>query len=87
MGDPVSPKVFVWRRLVGTRLLDAWEERLNFVPETHRVITYLKSGKSARIDVYFDKRREGQRLLKEFGGEVTRDFFHELGALSGASFL
>lgn len=67
--NPAS-KVYVWRRLVSVNLLDAWEERLAFVPPTHRVIDYLKSGKSARIDVYHHKQSDGKKLLKAFGGEV-----------------
>ena len=63
------------------------KERLSFVPETHRVVTYLKSGKSARIDVYFEKRSEGKHLLKEFGGEVRELSSANWGALPRASFL
>ncbi|MEM9398881.1 MAG: hypothetical protein AAF984_01615, partial [Verrucomicrobiota bacterium] len=65
-----SLKILVWRRLVSLRLLDAWEERLAFVPRTQFVINYLPGGKSARIDIYLHKEDMGKSLIKQFGGEI-----------------
>lgn len=84
-------QAIVWRRLVGTKFLDAWLERLVGVPPERRVVTMLSGKKSARIEVYVDRLKTARELTRQFGGEVRvlkrsawwksqeRNFFRVIG--------
>ncbi|MCF7730031.1 MAG: 50S ribosomal protein L11 methyltransferase [Akkermansiaceae bacterium] len=65
--------MFVWSKLSGSQWMDAWEERFSGNPNL--VIELLKGGKSLRVQLYCDKRREAEAVVARFGGtvrEVTR---------------
>lgn len=62
----------VWSRLVPTRLLDSWLERLAWVGPERCVVTELSGRKSSRIDIYCDKNSEAKKLKNNFGGNIRQ---------------
>ena len=62
------PAMWVWSKLSGVQWADAWEER--FHGNANAVITFLKGGKSVRVDVYCGSKEEGEAIQMEFGGSV-----------------
>ena len=62
--------MFVWSKLSGSQWMDAWEERFSGNPNL--VIELLKGGKSLRVQLYCDNRREAEAVVARFGGTVRK---------------
>lgn len=62
--------MFVWSKLSGSQWMDAWEER--FAGNPNLVIELLKGGKSIRVQLYCDNRREAEAVTERFGGTVRQ---------------
>jgi ribosomal protein L11 methyltransferase len=60
--------MFLWSKLSGSQWLDAWEERFNGFPNL--VIEVIKGGKSIRLKLFCESRKEAQSVVERFGGSV-----------------
>jgi len=58
----------VWSKLSDAKWIDAWEER--FAGNPNLVVEYLKSGKSARLQLFCSKRSEAEAVKEQWGGSV-----------------
>lgn len=62
---------YVWRKLSPAKWDDVWPERLaEFIDRL--AITALAGSKSSRLEIFALTKRNADRLLKEFGGTVTK---------------
>lgn len=62
--------MFVWSKLSGASWVDAWEER--FAGNPNLVIEYVKGGKSVRVQVFCETKKEAEGIVKQFGGSVRK---------------
>ena len=62
--------MFVWSKLSGAKWVDAWEER--FVGNPNVVIEYVKGGKSVRVQVFCETKKEADKISEQFGGSVRK---------------
>ncbi len=63
--------LFTWRKLSSSKWDDVWPERLaEFIDRL--AITSIAGSKSSRIELFALSKRDADRLLKEFGGTVTK---------------
>lgn len=62
----------VWRRLVSSRQVDPWIERLLWVGRDRIVVRELAGRKRSCLEVYCRNLDEAKRCHKEFGGEVRK---------------
>lgn len=62
--------MFVWSKLSGAKWIDAWEER--FAGNPNLVIEYVKGGKSVRVQVFCESKKEADAITKQFGGSVRK---------------
>ena len=62
--------MFVWSKLSAAKWMDAWEER--FTGNPNLVIESLKGGKSIRIRLFCNTRKEAQAVVQQFGGNVRQ---------------
>jgi len=62
--------MFVWSKLSGAKWADAWEER--FVGNPNMVIEYVKGGKSVRVQVFCETKKEADKISEQFGGSVRK---------------
>jgi len=60
--------MFVWSKLSGSQWMDAWEERFSGNPNL--AIEIIKGGKSVRVQVYCNTRKEAEAIVEQFGGSV-----------------
>ena len=60
--------MFVWSKLSAAKWMDAWEER--FAGNPNLVIEMVKGGKSVRVQLFCDSKRDAQAIVKRFGGSV-----------------
>ncbi len=60
--------MWCWSKLSSAQWEDAWSERLSGNPNA--VITYIKGGKSIRIEVFCDSSDDAEFLKNYFGGSV-----------------
>lgn len=60
--------MFVWQKLSGAQWLDAWEDR--FRGNSNFVVHVLKGGKTLRVEVFCQSRREAEEIAGLFGGRV-----------------
>ena len=60
--------MFVWSKLSAAKWIDAWEERFSGNPNL--VVEYLKGGKSTRLQLFCETRKEAEAISKQFGGSV-----------------
>lgn len=60
--------MWCWSKLSSAQWEDAWNERLSGNPNA--VITYIKGGKSLRIEVFCENRDDADFLKGYFGGSV-----------------
>ncbi len=60
----------VWSKLSAAKWEDAWEERFHGPLQTGLVINYLPGGKTIRIELYSETKRELLKVQKEFGGSI-----------------
>lgn len=63
-----SARMFVWSKLSAAKWMDAWEER--FVGNPNLAIEIVKGGKSVRVQVYCNNRKEADAIAEQFGGSV-----------------
>lgn len=62
--------MFVWSKLSAAKWIDAWEDRFHGNPNF--VIDFLKGGKSVRVQVYCESKKEADGITKQFGGSVRK---------------
>jgi ribosomal protein L11 methyltransferase len=60
--------MFVWSKLSAVKWMDAWEER--FAENPNLVIEMVKGGKSIRIQLFCESRKEAEAIVAQFGGSV-----------------
>lgn len=60
--------MLVWSKLSAAKWMDAWEERFSGNPNL--VIEMVKGGKSIRVQVFCENRREADAIIARFGGSV-----------------
>jgi ribosomal protein L11 methyltransferase len=65
--------MFVWSKLSAAKWMDAWEER--FAGNPNLVIEMVKGGKSIRIRLFCNTRKEADAIVGQFGGSV-REMAH-----------
>lgn len=71
-----------WSKLSSKKWEDAWEER--FYGNTNSVISEVKGGKSIRVEVYCETKKEADAIAKEWGGSVRTLKMQNWAALSDA---
>jgi ribosomal protein L11 methyltransferase len=62
--------MFVWSKLSAAKWMDAWEER--FAGNPNLVIEMVKGGKSIRVRLFCDSRKEADAIVSQFGGSVRK---------------
>lgn len=62
--------MFVWSKLSASKWMDAWEER--FAGNPNLVIEMVKGGKSIRIRLFCNTRKEADAIVSRFGGSVRK---------------
>lgn len=62
--------MYVWSKLSSKKWADAWEERFQANVATNMVITEIAGGKTIRVDVYCEKKKEANEIQKLFGGSI-----------------
>ena len=63
--------LFTWRKLSAAKWDDVWPERLaEFVDRL--AITNLAGKKTSRLEIFALSKRDADRLVREFGGSVSR---------------
>tara|TARA_B110000438_G_scaffold51159_1_gene51563 strand:+ start:2746 stop:3564 length:819 start_codon:yes stop_codon:yes gene_type:complete len=60
--------MWVWSKLSAVKWTDAWEER--FYGNPNSVITEIKGGKTARVEVYCETEKNAESIQEQFGGSV-----------------
>jgi ribosomal protein L11 methyltransferase len=66
-----SATLYRWSRLISAKWEDAWAERLQFLGPGRAVFIGWPDSRSMRVEAFCDE-RTAQRLVKEFGGKVTK---------------
>lgn len=62
--------MFVWSKLSAAKWMDAWEER--FAGNPNWVIEMIKGGKSIRVRLFCDTKKEADAIASQFGGSVRK---------------
>ena len=62
--------MYHWSKLSSVKWIDAWEER--FYGNDRSVISEIKGGKSVRVEVYCETKKEAEAIKKQFGGTVRK---------------
>lgn len=62
--------MFVWSKLSAVRWLDAWEER--FAGDPNLVTELIKGGKTIRLNLYCQTRKQADAVKLRFGGSVRQ---------------
>lgn len=60
--------MFVWSKLSAVKWMDAWEER--FAGNPNLVVEMVKGGKSIRIQLFCESRKDAEAIRAQFGGSV-----------------
>lgn len=60
--------MLVWSKLSAVKWMDAWEER--FAGNPNLVIEFVKGGKSIRIQLFCESRKQADAIVAQFGGSV-----------------
>ena len=60
----------VWSKLSAAKWVDSWEERFNGNPNL--VISYLKGGKSIRMQLYCNTEEEALTVKEQWGGSIRK---------------
>ncbi len=66
----MKQSVWVWSKLSSAKWEDAWEERFHALPDTSLVITLLPGKPTIRVEMYCARKKDADRIQKEFGGAV-----------------
>jgi len=72
MAHSMASVQYVWRRLVSSRQVDPWMERLLWIGRDRIVVRELAGRKRSCLEVYCRDANEARRCEKEFGGEVRK---------------
>lgn len=62
--------MFVWSKLSAAKWIDAWEDRFHGNPNF--VIDFLKGGKSVRVQVFCESKKDADAIVEQFGGSVRK---------------
>lgn len=62
--------MLAWRKLTSAKWEDAWMERLQVVGPTRLAVVRLPNLKSLRIEAYALTQKEGDDLVRQFGGQL-----------------
>jgi ribosomal protein L11 methyltransferase len=62
--------MWVWEKLSAAKWLDAWEER--FHGNSNLVIHVLKGGKTLRVEVFCESKKDAESIVQRFGGRVKQ---------------
>jgi ribosomal protein L11 methyltransferase len=62
--------MFVWSKLSASKWMDAWEER--FAGNPNLVIEMIKGGKSIRVRLFCNTRKEADAIVSRFGGSIRK---------------
>lgn len=62
--------MFVWSKLSAAKWMDAWEER--FAGNPNLVIEMVKGGKSIRVRLFCNTKKEADAVVARFGGTVRK---------------
>ncbi|MBK1882558.1 50S ribosomal protein L11 methyltransferase [Luteolibacter pohnpeiensis] len=62
--------MYVWSKLSNSQWIDAWEER--FSGNSNLVIEYLKGGKSVRLRLFCESKKEADAVVERFGGSARK---------------
>lgn len=62
--------MLTWRKLCSAKWEDAWMERLQVVGPTRLAVVRLPNHKSLRIEAYGLTQKEGEGLVRQFGGQL-----------------
>ena len=62
--------MYVWSKLSAAKWIDAWEDRFHGNPNF--VLDFLKGGKSVRVQVFCESKRDADAIVKQFGGSVRK---------------
>jgi ribosomal protein L11 methyltransferase len=62
--------IWVWGKLSAAKWADAWDERFRGNPNA--VTTYIKGGKSVRVEVYCETQKQAEAIKQQFGGQVRK---------------
>lgn len=60
----------VWSKLSAAKWMDAWEER--FAGNPNLVIEMVKGGKSIRVQLFCNTRKEANAIVAQFGGSIRK---------------
>lgn len=58
----------IWSKLSAAQWIDAWEER--FAGNPNLMVEYLKSGKSARLTLFCESKKQAEEIQRQWGGSV-----------------
>ena len=64
----IEETMWLWSKLSSKKWMDAWEER--FYGNPNAVISELSTGKSVRVEVYCEFKKQGLEIQKQFGGSL-----------------
>lgn len=79
-GFAYVPGMWQWSKLSSKKWEDAWEER--FYGNPNSVISEVKGGKTVRVEVYCETKKEADAIAKEWGGSVRELQMQNWAALS-----
>jgi len=60
--------MWVWSKLSAAKWYDAWEERFRGNPNT--IISFIKGGKSIRVEAYIESEEDAKTVQDHFGGSI-----------------
>ncbi|BCX48626.1 50S ribosomal protein L11methyl transferase [Haloferula helveola] len=63
-------RMWVWEKLSASKWLDAWEDRFHGNPNF--VVHVLKGGKTLRVEVFCETKKDAEAIVERFGGRVKR---------------
>src|SRR5687768_10054725 len=62
--------MYVWSKLSAAKWIDAWEDRFHGNPNF--VLDFLKGGKSVRVQVFCESKKDAGAIVEQFGGSVRK---------------
>tara|TARA_Y100001960_G_scaffold52094_1_gene53144 strand:- start:5685 stop:6545 length:861 start_codon:yes stop_codon:yes gene_type:complete len=77
--------VFVWSKVSPLSKQPVFEDRFLGLDQTNAVITELPGKKRFRIEVYCNGKKEAQKLLNEFGGQLSELKVRDWARLNASS--
>jgi len=77
--------MFVWSKVSPVSKQSLLEEQFLGLSQTNAVITELEGKKSFRIEVYCNDKNDAQKLLNEFGGQLSKLITKDWAKLNASS--